>query len=417
MAVLVTMGLLLALLRTEVRSFFDLPVQQRVAVGEPWHVNLVSSPGLSWHVRRGPEELLTVEQPGVLVAHRAGEWHLELRLFDFLPLRHILVQVLPAVKVVPGGHSIGVLLQGRGVVVVDLAPVVDRTGQAKCPAAEAGIGPGDVILKVGGQAVGTEEETRTLIDRAGRAGGLVELEVRQGERIVRRTVHAVYCPETDRYRVGLLVKDSAAGVGTLTFYDPETGRYGALGHVVSDHSGGQKIDLADGRIVEATILRIRAGQRGQPGEKIGVFTGGSGLEGSIVKNTPCGIFGILRQLPEANPLYPQPVPVALADEVRTGPAEVLTVLEDGRIESFRIEITRVLPQRFRDRKGLVFKVTDERLLQLTGGIVQGMSGSPILQDGRLVGAVTHVFVNDPTRGYGTFAEWMLREVEITDDRA
>ncbi|MBC7104404.1 MAG: SpoIVB peptidase [Firmicutes bacterium] len=351
------------------------------------------------------------------MAHRAGEWHLELRLFDFLPLRHILVQVLPEVRVVPGGQAIGVLLQGRGVVVVDLAPVVDTEGRTQCPAAEAGIAPGDVILKVGGHAVGTEEEIRNLVDQAGRAGGQVEMEVRQGERTVRRTVRAVYCPETGRYRVGLLVKDSAAGVGTLTFYDPVTGRYGALGHVVSDHPGGQKIDLAEGRIVEATILRIRAGQRGQPGEKIGVFTGASGLEGSIDRNTPCGIFGVLRQLPEANPFYPEPVPVALADQVRPGPAEVLTVLEDGRVERFGIEITRVLPQRFRDRKGLVFKVTDERLLGMTGGIVQGMSGSPILQDGRLVGAVTHVFVNDPTRGYGTFAEWMLREVEMAGDRA
>ena len=205
--------------------------------------------------------------------------------------------------------------------------------------------------------------------------------------------------------IGLYIRHANAGIGTLTFYDPATGAYGALGHRVEDNSeeGAEQL----GRVLAAQVQYIQNSVEGEPGEKVGVFDSES-LNGTIVKNCDLGIYGLLEQ-PVENELYPQLLPVAQANEVKPGPATMLTVLDGEKLEEFEIEITRVSPQKRSADKGMVINITDERLLAKAGGIVQGMSGSPIIQDGKLVGAVTHVFVNDASSGYACFAEWMLEE--------
>lgn len=206
--------------------------------------------------------------------------------------------------------------------------------------------------------------------------------------------------------LGLYVEDPAAGVGTLTFYDRTSGTFAALGHRITELGGQRRVWLEGGKIVAARISGIEQGQRGSPGEKIGTFSGPDDIIGTIASNTRFGLFGKLEtDLPEG-----EEVPVALAHQVHTGPARILTVVQGSTVQEFSVEIVRVYRQLRPHDKGLVIKVTDPQLLSLTGGIVQGMSGSPIIQDGRLVGAVTHVFVNDPTRGYGVLAEWMLEEM-------
>jgi stage IV sporulation protein B len=382
-----------------------------VAIGDPllprglpvkfFKVKILSGqPRITWNPGQGIVPVATVP----------GRVDMQIKLLGLIPLNHMVVNVVPAVRVVPGGHSIGVLLHSRGVMVVGHAVITDPQGNKHNPALEAGILNGDIILKINGRRVQSEQQVRSEISRCGQTGSPVTLEIKRGQRVFTTRLNPVFCAETKRYRIGLYVRDSAAGIGTLTFYEPKSKKYGALGHVITDFETNRRIDLEDGQIVEAVVQGIRPGRRGQPGEKIGLFTG-DGLTGNIEKNTSYGIFGSLRQ-PLANPLYPQPIPVALVYQVKRGPAEILTVLRGNRIGRYSVEILQVMPQNRWEGKGLVIKVIDPELLRQTGGIIQGMSGSPIIQNGRIVGAVTHVFVNDPTRGYGVLAEWMIYEANL-----
>ncbi len=221
---------------------------------------------------------------------------------------------------------------------------------------------------------------------------------------------SIFGQQTPTYLLGIYLEDPAAGVGTMSFYDKDTGRFGALGHMITD-SRGRPMTIAKGSIVEATIDSIRYGSKGSPGEKVGFFNGDQDVMGIIDSNTSFGIFGQLEgTVPQS--AFAEPVPVAFAHQVRLGPAEIYTVLQGSRIERFAVEIVKVANQTRPGEKGMVIEVTDERLLRETGGIIQGMSGSPILQNGMLVGAITHVFVNNPTKGYGSFAQWMVYEAGL-----
>jgi len=320
------------------------------------------------------------------------------------------VNIVPELHVVPGGHAIGILLNGEGVLVERTVPVASQSGRPYSPAEEAGIRPGDVILRAAGTPVSHPAELEALVDRYGRSGLLLPLDIRRGGRELRVQVRPELSREpggaASRYMLGLYLKDPAAGVGTLTFWDPVRNVYGALGHMISGDLGA--VLENEGRIVPAHIHGIQPGERGRPGEKLGIFEAGPPL-GTIEKNTNFGIFGTLLRAP--GPSQPV-VPVALAHEVRQGDAQILTVVEGGRVETFHVRVVSVQRQAKPSGKGLVIEVTDPRLIERTNGIVQGMSGSPILQDGKLIGAVTHVFINNPLRGYGVLAEWMVYEAGL-----
>jgi len=392
------------------RSFFGLPVYQNVLVGESVAPSL-QVPGslksvLQWESDR-PEAIRVLDTGGSPVIGEAGEYRLSLKLFGFIPLRHLTVSAVPEVKVLPGGQSIGVLLHSRGVIVIGEAPL--ESGEREySPAYQAGIREGDVILSINGREVRCEADVREIVNEVGGNGEKLAVRLKRNGVEFLVGVTPDYCERTGRYRVGLLVRDSAAGVGTLTFHDPETGSYGALGHVITDGRSSQRLELTDGRIVEAEIRGVHPGMRGRPGEKLGAFAGEGSFTGSIDRNTTYGIFGTLEGN-TSNPYFREPIPVALLHHVRPGPAAMLTVLHDRQIERFNLMIEEVRPENGGDGKGLVIRIDDERLLERSGGIIQGMSGSPIIQNGRLVGAVTHVFINNPSRGYGVPIEWMLRE--------
>lgn len=337
---------------------------------------------------------------------------IQFKLLGIIPIRTVQVDVLPTIKLVPGGHSIGVVLHSRGVIVVGNSPVsTNNNEQYVTPAKDAGITVGDVILSINDIPVQSDSQVAEIIDNAGRQQEILKILIKRGEEQITINLKPVLCNDTKRYRVGLFVRDSAAGVGTLSFYDPKTHAYGALGHVITDSDTNQPIDCAQGKIVSAAVSGIQHGKRGQPGEKIGVFIDEDHLLGNIQKNTKFGIYGQLHDN-IANDLYSEAIPVASMNQVQTGPAEILTVVDGQTIERFKIEIQKVNLQEYPDGKGLVIKITDPILLEKTGGIVQGMSGSPIIQNGKLVGAVTHVFVHDPTRGYGCFIDWMLMEIGV-----
>jgi stage IV sporulation protein B len=351
------------------------------------------------------KELQRVNAPISLQGHNLGQARLEFSLFGWIPLRRVTVNVVPEVKLIPGGHSIGIKLRSHGVNVVGYY-YFNVSGKSVSPARDAGVKIGDSILEINGNKVNDAPSAARILEEIG--GKRVELLISRRGKKIKISLNPLYSPADDAYRIGLYLRDTAAGVGTLTFYDPLTKKYGALGHVILDSETQEPIDLCEGSIVKARIIDIKAAKRGQPGEKTGVFV--DERWGNICKNTAYGIFG---EIPDfqynASTPYPDPLPMALAGEVQKGPAEILTVIEGEIIRSFAVEIEKLAHQTNPADKGMIIRVVDEELLHTTGGIIQGMSGSPIIQNGKLVGAVTHVFVNDPTRGYGIFLEWMYQE--------
>ncbi len=342
------------------------------------------------------------------IASKPGQLEMQLRLFGLLPIHRMMVNVVEPVNVIPGGQSVGVLLHTEGVMVVGEA-AVEKNGRTFFPARSAGIAVGDLILKINGSKITSENQLQEIVNQCGRQGRDIILLIKHGNEKKLTKITPVLCDKTDRYRIGLFIKNSTAGVGTLTFYEPKTKTYGALGHVIADFDSGHKLNPVDGKIVEATVKGIHPGQKGSPGEKLGIFKGNSDIIGNIEKNTICGIFGRL-QRGINNPYYNKPMSVAMRYQIEEGQAEILTVLDGNKIEKFNIKIIDILPAG--NNKELIIKVTDQELLRRTGGIIQGMSGSPIIQNGRLVGAVTHVFINDPAKGYGVLAENMLIEANL-----
>jgi stage IV sporulation protein B len=231
---------------------------------------------------------------------------------------------------------------------------------------------------------------------------------RNGKQLIRK-IHPMFCNDTQGYRIGLFVRDNAGGVGTLTFCDPLSKKYGALGHVITDSETNQKLNIRQGKILYASIEDIQKGKTGNPGEKLGVFLDNTEF-GDIQKNEMCGIYGSIKK-DIKNPLYKDSLQVMYANQIHTGKAQILTVIRGQEIKIYDINIEKVLLNRM-DGKNMIIRITDKTLLKETGGIVQGMSGSPIIQDGKIAGAVTHVFINDPSRGYGVFKENMLLEAGI-----
>lgn len=332
------------------------------------------------------------------------------KLFGLIPLKSSAVEVMPNIRLLPGGQSIGVSLQAKGVMVVGQAAVQNQEGKLVYPAKEAGIQVGDVILKIDGQEMRSDQEVANAIHRGGEKQGYSEILISHNGQESIKKVKTVLCSETKRHRVGLYVRNEAAGVGTLTFYDQLRGKYGALGHVINDVDTNQKIEILNGNVVASTIYAIEKGKRGNPGEKIGSFVNQSKFSGNIEKNTVSGIFGSLEGEIN-NPYFKEAIPVAWEAEIKEGPAKIYTVLEGERIEEYDVQIERIMRNRT-DSKNMVIKVTDPVLIEKTGGIIQGMSGSPIVQDGKIIGAVTHVFVNDASRGYGVFIQNMLKDADI-----
>lgn len=342
----------------------------------------------------------TDERLGVkLTAQETGSAELK---FSFMgvPMRTIAVSVAPRKVLIPGGHSIGVAIRTKGVLVVGMS---DLGGAVKSPARQAGVKAGDWIEAVNGQEVTDSEQLSRLIND--QSGGIQLTLSRNGEQ---RQVELE--GETDlrdgMRRLGVWVRDSTAGVGTLSFYDPESGQYGALGHPITDVDTGEQLTVGQGEIMKSRVVHITPGEKGQPGELMGSFLDQPERWGSVKRNTNVGIYGECEQVVE-NPLFPDGVEMLGSNEVKQGPAQILTTLEGDEIRAYDCEITRITYQKGRAERSMVVQITDPALLNQTGGIVQGMSGSPIIQNGKLAGAVTHVLVNDPTKGYGIFIENML----------
>ena len=296
-------------------------------------------------------------------------------------------------ELIPVGQAVGIQLDIEGVLVSGVTDVETEQGVVS-PARNGGIRMGDIILAVEGTAVHSAQDFAERIAALG--GEEAELTVKRDG----KTQQVAVCPAKTvdgAVRLGLLLRDGIAGVGTVTYIDPETGQFGALGHGVNDVESGVLLPMEDGDLCRAQVVDVRAGRSGEPGELAGCFDAGDVI-GEIRENTSCGIFG---RMNERFLCSGQPIPVAEDEQVRPGHATILSCVSGQTVQSYDVEISPV-GIGTGDGRDLMVRVTDPELLATTGGIVQGMSGSPIIQNGKLVGAVTHVLVNDPTRGYGIY---------------
>ncbi len=314
------------------------------------------------------------------------------------------VSAAPSYCVIPSGEAIGVKLYTDGVLVIGVGTVTDYNGIASAPAKRAGILAGDRITAVNDVPVSDNSSLKRLINSNAPSSVLTVI---RDETALKVPVTAIYSKETNSYLIGLWVRDSAAGIGTLTFYNPENSSFAALGHGICDYDTDALLNVRDGSINYCRVKSVKKSENGSPGEILGEFY--DTKKGDIRINSAVGIYGNTKTVPDA-----PSVPVASRFEVQTGKAQILCDIDGSGPKAYEIEITRISKMSKPSGKSFVFKVCDPALLEKTGGIVQGMSGSPILQNGKLVGAVTHVFVNDASRGYGIFAENMLDMTNIIE---
>ena len=365
----------------------------------------------SFQVTQGKE--LELQTPGISVMDSTGQYgsvqevfaspeqdhQATLMLFDCIPVKTVDVTVSDEKMLIPCGTPFGIKMFTNGVMVVGISDI-QSGGQAVNPAAQAGIRVGDIITEANGQKINGNSGLSETIQES--CGENVTLKIIRGQEEILETLDPAKSDTDGSYKGGVWVRDSTAGIGTVTFYDPETGGFGGLGHGICDVDTAELMPLGSGEIVPVIISGVTRGEKGRAGELRGYFSSEAAI-GVLTDNTESGVYGLLNTCPSVH----NAVKLAMKQEVRPGPAKILATVDYTGPQYYDIMIEKVSYREDIQTKNLVIRVTDERLLKVTGGIVQGMSGGPIIQNGMLAGAVTHVFVNDPTRGYGIFAENMV----------
>ncbi|MEG2569921.1 MAG: SpoIVB peptidase [Clostridia bacterium] len=303
-------------------------------------------------------------------------------------------------EVAPIGHTTGIKMFTSGIMVIGITEIETESGKIS-PAKLAGLQVGDIILKLNGATVTSNEEFRK--DIAANRDKLMSIDVSRKGVPAALAITPVKTMDGD-YRIGAWIRDSMAGIGTITFYDPVNKIFGALGHGICDADTGELIPFGSGSVMESTVSDVKKGTAGKPGELRGSYNLAEDY-GILKGNTDCGIFGTVSD--DSAFKGTDVVPIATYSEIKTGEAFILCNIAGDKVEKYSVEIMKIFPYQKNETKNLMLKVTDARLIEKTGGIVQGMSGSPILQNGKLIGAVTHVLVNDPQKGYGITIDKMI----------
>ena len=355
----------------------SLPDTFRLTVGQTYALDM----GVA--VLSSQDERLELKE-NTLSAREEGEAEVTVNLFGLFPIGRMRITAGEGKVLMPGGAAVGVALATKGVLVVGVS---DVSGQS--PAQAAGLRAGDVIETVNGQPVASSQHLTELV--SGSQGKALSLTFQRDGVAHSSFLTPLLDKASGLYRMGAWVRDSTAGVGTLSYYDPADKTYGALGHAINDGDTGKLLPIKTGSLLEAEIVDIKKGAKGAPGELRGSFLRRQTVLGNIEENTALGIYGKLDS-PYVNPLYPEGLPVGYQETVEIGPATILSTIDGEGMKEFSVEIIQASRQLAPAQKSMIIRVTDPELLKETGGIVQGMSGSPIIQNGRIVGAVTHVQV-------------------------
>ena len=383
---------------TEHRLAFQAPLRATITS------DTVEALMVNHHFAEGPIRV-NLQDPVWIESVGSGTATMTLSAFGF-PLREVTLDILPNLKVVPGGITVGVRINTDGVMVLGTGAVTDINGNQHNPS-YGKLRAGDLILSANGRDLTSKED---LVAAIAESNDTLTLQIKRDNETSWTTINPI---ESGRGNmIGSWVRDSTQGIGTITYFNPSTGTFGALGHGIMDVDTKKLMSVKSGYITAARITSIKKGARGKPGELVGEIETNNIL-GKVKTNSPVGIYG---EMTESGILYTQPIEkdehlvlVAKQDQIEEGPAIIRTNVVENEVREFTIYIDSVNRFTTDDTKSMVIRITDPELLKLTGGIVQGMSGSPILQNGKLIGAVTHVFVQDPTKGYGIFIENMIRQ--------
>ena len=346
---------------------------------------------------------IDMTKPFTVKSENQGTAKVELSLMGVLPLKTVQANVIPRTEIVAGGIAVGVSMDTRGIMVLGTGYVNGTENKVYEPA-KGILQAGDMILQAGGKILKNKEDLMQVVEQNGEKS-MEFLVDRNG---VQQTVAItpVFSQEDNSCKIGIWVRDSTQGIGTITYFNPDNNTFGALGHGVYDVDTQELMQIKNGQITQSSIIDVKKGEKGEPG----ALTGNVGRElvlGSIAINTEVGIYGTVEDGKQSY-FTGKKLPIALQQDIKEGKASILSNIEGEEVKEYDVEIESVNRYSKNESKGMVIKITDEELLSKTGGIVQGMSGSPILQNDKIVGAVTHVFVNEPTKGYGIFIENMLK---------
>lgn len=380
-----------------------LPSSYIMMQGETFQIPMIF--GLSLQENNSYATLQTASSLNKTKVNEVGKIDLNLSLFQLLTVKNIQVNVIPKTTVVPVGAAIGMKLYTDGVLVVGMSEI-----EGKKPYENSGIQEGDRIIQINQNDIDNTEDLMQVVNECN--GQEITVKYVREEETITTSMTPVKNGD-NQYKLGLWVRDAAAGVGTMTFYEPSTKMFATLGHGIFDIDTSELIKIENGELVTTNILSISKGEKGKPGEIRGTIESGYTI-GEISKNTNFGVFGMLTKPSYLSITEENAMEVCLREEIQTGKAQIICELENGKREYYDIEIQKIFFNNNQDNKSMLIKVTDARLLEKTGGIIQGMSGAPIIQNGKFVGAVTHVLVNDPTMGYGVFADIMLKQMKEVD---
>ncbi|MDR1704759.1 MAG: SpoIVB peptidase [Clostridiales bacterium] len=370
----------------------------------PGHAEALSADGsfLRFEQAGGAVEALASGDEPVTDNIRVDSGDMTLALFGF-PVKNVSVDILPETMVVPCGITTGIIIDTTGLMVLGTGAVTTAGGGAVRPC-EGLIKSGDLIMKIDETDISSDTQfVRYLKGLA--PGATVTLHISRGGEALSLPIDCAISIEDGKNKLGLWVRDSTKGLGTVTYYNPQNARFGALGHAVIDVDTKQLIPVKQGRLFETSISDVRKGKKGSPGELLGEVNSGSSI-GDILQNTSVGLYGTIKKsdrLPAAS------MKIALQTAVREGPAVILANVTGQETRQYDIYIERVNRFSPDESKGMIIRITDQELIARTNGIVQGMSGCPIIQEGKVIGAVTHVFVQNPLKGYGIFIENMIRQ--------
>lgn len=350
------------------------------------------------------ETILALNQPLTIVAgETTSSYQMRLKLFGIVPLKNVDIQVIENTTLTPVGRPIGIYVRTQGVLVVDTGGFEGANGDKYAPS-EYRLQAGDYLTAMDGVAISDKKQVREYVENGN--GAEIIFQVSRKDELIQVKIK----PEADAnsvYKMGAWLRDSAQGIGTMTYIDNQN-QFGALGHGINDLDTGELLKLGTGLLYHTEIVAVKRGEKGNPGELTGVIEyKPDQVSGVIVDNTVQGIYGVANaELLSEYTAGQEALPVALKQEVTTGAAQILCTI-DGEAKYYDVEITKLTPGKDAVNRQISIEVTDAELLSVTGGIVQGMSGAPIVQNGRFVGAVTHVLVQDSTKGYGIFIEDML----------
>lgn len=378
---------------------FDMPLRAKI---EADNIGVISV-----NNEKLPSSQINIDlnQPFTLQSSRTGKFNINVKLFGLINFKKISLDVVEKVELIPCGTPIGISVETDGILVLGNGRITGSDGLNYEPAHNK-LKSGDYILAIDEKVVNYKEELINEIQKS--MGKDVRLKVRRNKEIIRVKITPIGTADGN-YKIGAWIRDDTQGIGTLTFVSTN-GYFGALGHGITDVDTGLLMEISNGSIFDAEILNIVKGKEGEPGELIGMIRKSEKYRiGSIIDNTYQGIFGTVNHKYKINTEF-KPVKIGFKQEVKIGKAYVRCMVE-GKIIDYEIEIQKVDMSNSNHSKGLVIKITDDRLLNTTGGIVQGMSGSPIIQNNKIIGAVTHVFIQDSTKGYGTFIENMVNKLE------